>query len=137
MTTGTQTGSAAWIARYYELCGAKDIDGAMEYWTPEGELWFANAEPLFGREAIRTAFKGFVDTWAKETHTLVELWELPGGVVIFELDVAFRMHDGVELGVRGASVSRVAGEQFLYQRTYVDMGPVWAAAQRSGAGAAG
>lgn len=137
MAPDTPTRSATWIARYYELCGTKDIDGAMEYWAPHGELRFANEEPLLGRESIRTTFKGFVDVWAKETHTLTNLWELPDGVVIFELDVAFRMHDGTELGVRGAAVNRVEGERFLEQRTYVDMGPVWAAAQASGVQAAG
>ena len=135
--TGTRAGSAAWIARYYEHCGAKEIDAAMESWAPDGELWFANEEPLIGREAIRSTFKGFVDLWAKETHTLLDLWETPGGVVIFELDLAFRMHDGTELGVRGAAVNRVTGERFLEQRTYVDMSPVWAAVQRSAAAPAG
>jgi hypothetical protein len=129
MTGLADAESAKWIARYYELCGAKEIDGAMEYWAPEGELRFANEEPLIGREAIRSTFKGFVDMWAKETHTLLNLWELPDGIVIFELAIAFRMHDGTELGVQGAAVNRVDGGRFLQQRTYVDMSPVWAAAQ--------
>jgi ketosteroid isomerase-like protein len=128
MTAVTDAGPATWIARYYELCGAKDIDAAMEYWAPEGELRFANEPPLIGREAIRSAFKGFVDTWEKETHTLLNVWELSGGVVIFELGIAFRMHDGTELGVQGAAINRVDGERFLEQRTYVDMSPVWDAA---------
>ena len=129
MATATAAGTTAWIAHYYELCGAKDIDGAMEFWAPEGELRFANAEPVIGREAIRATFKGFVGMWAKETHTLRELWELPGGVVVFELNVEFRMHDGSEVAVVGAAINRVGGERFLEQRTYVDMGPVWAAAR--------
>lgn len=135
MTAADRIGAAEWISRYYEHCGAKDIDAAMEYWAPEGELRFANAEPLIGREAIRSTFKGFVDAWAKETHTLLDLWELPGDVVIFELDITFRMHDGKELGVRGTAINRVEDRRFLEQRTYVDMGPVWAAAQQFAAGA--
>jgi ketosteroid isomerase-like protein len=139
MTTVTHAEPASWIARYYELCGAKDIDGAMEYWAPDGELRFANEEPVIGREAIRLSFKGFVDMWQKETHRLINLWELPGGIVIFELDIAFRMYDGNELDVHGMAVNRVDDQRFLEQRTYVDMGPVWAAAQKSAsrAGVAG
>lgn len=128
MKTATQNATFNWMSRYYELCGAKDIDGAMEYWDSEGELRFANETPLVGREAIRMTFKGFVDMWAKETHTLTQLWELPNGVVIFELDVTFRMHDGREFDVRGMAYNRVSGERFLEQRTYVDMSPIWAAA---------
>ena len=135
MTAALDAEPATWIARYYELCGAKDIDGAMKYWAPEGELRFANEETLIGREAIRSTFKGFVDMWEKETHRLLDLWELPGGVVIFELDIGFRMHDGTELGVQGAAVNRIEGTRFLEQRTYVDMGPVWTAAQQAASGA--
>ena len=131
MTTDTRSATFAWISRYYELCGSKDIDGAMEYWDAEGELRFANEPPLVGREAIRTTFKGFVDMWAKETHTLKQLWELPDGVVIFELDVAFRMHDGDELAIRGMAYNRVANDRFLEQRTYVDMSPIWTAATKA------
>lgn len=130
MTTGTPTGSAAWLTRYYELCET-DIDGAVEYWAADGVLRFANMEPLIGREAIRAAFKRMVAMWAEERHTIVNLWELPGGIVIFEMDVHFRMHDGTEIGVRGAAVQRVENEQFLEQNIYVDLGAVWAAAEKA------
>lgn len=129
----TKTESVAWLHRYYELCET-DIDGAMEFWAPEGQLRFANIEPLIGREAIRSSFKEWVSLWDTETHTIVDLWELPGGVLIFELGVAFRMHDGQEFSVRGAAITRVEDGKFLEQRIYVDLGPVWAAAQPSGAG---
>jgi ketosteroid isomerase-like protein len=134
MTEIASGASTGWIARYYELCGAKDIDGAMEYWDPEGELRFANEAPLVGREAIRTTFKGFVDNWSRETHTLRQIWELPDDVVIFELDVAFRLHDGREIAVRGMAYNRVVGERFREQRTYVDMSPVWEAAAQAALG---
>jgi len=128
MSDESDSSARAWIARYYELCGAKDIDGAMEYWDPDGELRFANEAPLIGREAIRTTFKGFVDMWSKETHTLGRVWAMPDDVVIFELHVNFRMHDGPEVNVRGMSYNRVANERYLEQQTYVDMSPVWTAA---------
>lgn len=135
MTAATRP-AAEWIAHYYELCGTKQIDAAMEYWAPEGVLRFANEEPLVGRENIRATFKGFIDGWEKETHTLLDTWELPDGTVIFELDVHFRLHDGTELSVHGAAVNRVDGERFLEQRTFVDMSPVWAAIQAAAANAA-
>lgn len=132
--TGTSSDTAAWIRRYYDACET-DIDRAVEYWAPDGVLRFANMEPLHGREAIRAAFKRMVAMWDEEIHTMLDLWELPGGVVIFEMDVAFRMFDGTRLGVRGAAVCHVENEQFLDQSIYVDLSEVWAAAERSAAGA--
>ncbi|MFD2416466.1 nuclear transport factor 2 family protein [Amycolatopsis pigmentata] len=126
MSVGKGTASAPWIRRYYELCGAKDIDRAMEFWAPEGVLRFANFEPVVGREAIHSVLGGIVDNWVKETHTLLNLWELPGGLVVFEMDVAFDRHDGSHVVVPGAAVCQVEGERFLEQRIYVDMSPVFA-----------
>lgn len=138
MTSKPGATSATWIKRYYELCGAKDIDGAMEYWAPEGIVRFANEEPLVGREVIRSTFKELVGMWAKETHTVLDLWELPEGLVIFELGVTFLRLDGAEVSVRGATISRVDGERFVEQRTYVDMAPVFVPTlARSGTGAVG
>ncbi|MTD55422.1 nuclear transport factor 2 family protein [Amycolatopsis pithecellobii] len=116
-----------WIGRYYELCGAKDIDRAMEFWAPEGVLRFANFDPLVGRELIHSTLSELVNSWVKETHTLLNLWELTGGLVAFEMDVAFDRHDGQHVSVPGAAVCRVDGERFLEQRIYVDMAPVFAA----------
>ena len=126
MTMGSGAASEPWIRRYYELCGAKDIDHAVELWAPEGVLRFANHEPVIGREAIHTALSDIVHNWVKETHTLLKFWELPDGLVAFEMDVAFDRHDGQHVVVHGASICRVDGERFLEQRIYVDMSPVFA-----------
>lgn len=134
MPTMTHADTATWLRRYYDACET-DIDAAMEFWMPEGELRFANIEPLLGKEAIRASFKEWVSMWAEERHTVVNLWELPEGVLVFELDVDFRMHDGTELGVRGAAITRVQDKRFVDQRIYVDLSPVWAAAQPASADA--
>lgn len=126
MTVRSGAASEPWIKRYYELCGAKDIDRAMEFWAPDGVLRFANHEPVIGREAIHSVLSGIVHNWVKETHTLLNLWELPGGLVVFEMDVAFDRHDGEHVVVPGASLCQIDGERFLEQRIYVDMSPVFA-----------
>ena len=125
MTVGSDA-TRTWIQRYFEHCGAKDIDAAMEYWAPDGLLRFANDDPIRGRDNIGATFHRFVGNWVKETHTVLDLWELGDGVVIFELHVAFDCHNGSHVEVHGATVCRVDGERFLEQRTYTDMTPVFA-----------
>lgn len=124
---------ADWIKRYYALLAAKDIDAAMEYWTPEGTLRFGNAEPVVGREAIRAKFKELVGLFEQETHTLIDLWELPDGGIVYELRVTFVRLDGGEATVRGATLGRIEGERWLEQRTYVDLAPVFSAAPSAAA----
>ena len=48
MTVRSGGAPEQWIRRYYELCGAKDIDRAMEFWESKGVLRFANPEPSSG-----------------------------------------------------------------------------------------
>ncbi len=121
-----ETASRTWIERYFKHCGDKDIDAAMEYWAPSGELRFGNEEPLIGRDAIAAKFREIVGLWAKETHTVLKHWELPDGHVIVELSVHFLRHDGHEATVRGVTICRVDGQRFLEQRTCLDLAPVFA-----------
>lgn len=126
MTIAYGAASEPWIKRYYELCGAKDIDSAMDFWAAEGVLRFANHEPVRGRDAIHSVLSQIVHNWVKETHTLLDLWELPGDLVVFEMNVAFDRHDGEHVVVPGAAICHVDGERFLEQRIFVDMAPVFA-----------
>lgn len=128
MTNGSATTSEVWIRRYYELADELDWDAVMEYWAPDGILRFANFEPCNGRAEIRATFDDLINSWAEERHTLLNIWDLPDGVVVFELGVAFVRHDGVAVDVVGAAVCRVDGERFLEQRIYVDLSPVFAVA---------
>lgn len=134
-SVGLDTESAKWIRRYYDLCET-DIEGAMDFWAPEGVVKFANFEAKVGKEAILATFKEWIAMWETETHTLVNLWEEPGGVVIFELDVAFGMHDGTKIAVRGMAYNRIEGGLLHDQRVYVDLGLVWAAAAAQGSASA-
>ena len=115
-----------WLKRYYELCDAKDIDGCMELWAPDGSLRFGNAEPVFGAHAIRAACTELMNSVATTTHSLLNVWEMPDGLIIFEAGVDFVRLDGGEASVTGLAICRVEGERFLDQRTFVDLTPVFA-----------
>ena len=88
-----------WMKRYYELCDAKDIDGCMEFWAPDGRLRFGNAEPVFGAQAICAACTELMNSVAKTTHSLLNVWEMPDVLVIFEAGVDFVRLDGGEASV--------------------------------------
>lgn len=117
-----------WLKPYMKLCDNKDVDGIMEHWAPDAVLKFAKGEPLVGEPAIRAWFTEFMDGLASQVHKLGRVWELPDGTVFFEAEVDNVRHDGGELTVQGLTVCRVEGEQFLENRTYVDIAPVFAGA---------
>jgi len=132
MTPASGPDSHPWIRQYFTLCAEKDIDAAMEYWAPEGELQFANHPRVIGRETIRNNFKEFVGNWEKETHRIREVWVLDDEHLLVEMRTSFLLHGGGDVTVEGVTFCRIDGERFLEQRTYVDLGPVFAGASAQG-----
>jgi hypothetical protein len=57
-------------------------------------------------------------------HPLVNIWQEEGGVVVFEVDSAWRFLDGVEVTIRACSVFTIADGKFTDQRIHVDNSPI-------------
>ena len=115
-----------WLKPYMTLCDNKDVDGIMEHWSDDAKLTFAKGETIVGKEALREWFTEFMDSLHHQIHKLGRVWELPDGTVFFEAEVDNIRHDGRELTVQGLTYCRIEGEQFLENRTYVDIAPVFA-----------
>ncbi len=118
--------SEAWLKDYMKLCDNKDVDNIMKHWASDAVLQFGSAEPLVGAEAIRSWFVEFMDGLAHQTHKLGRVWDSEDGFVFFEAEVDNVRLDGGELTVQGLTVCRVEDQQFLHNRTYVDIAPVFA-----------
>jgi ketosteroid isomerase-like protein len=120
--------SEAWIRRYYERCDDQDIEGAMQYWAPDAVFRFGNDEAVVGCDAIAAKSRQLIESTARQTHNLLGVWDLPNGVVVIEVKVAFVRLDGGQASVGGLGICRVDGERFLEQRIYADLAPVFAPA---------
>lgn len=126
-SVGLDTESGKMLRRYYDFCET-DVEKAMDFWAPGGSVKFANFEPMIGKETILATFKEWIAMWETEVHILKNVWEQPGGVVIFEMDLEFGMRDGTKIAVSGMAYNRLEDGLLKDQRVYVDLGPVWAAA---------
>ncbi len=78
------------VRRYYaSIDKTKKMDEAILFFTEDATLYFANNEPVSGREAIHAAIIGILDSVEDIRHDVRGVWEDEEGTVIFEVDVTY------------------------------------------------
>lgn len=121
------TAKVDWLHTYYGHLDANNVDGFMAMLAPGARQFFANAEPREGKDAIRAALSGFLDSLGGIRHVLRGAWEEDDDLLIFESEVHYLRKDGKEVVVP-SSCFFVVGDDGLCreQRIMVDTSPVFA-----------
>ena len=83
---------------------AFDPDKFVAHLTPEATFRFANADPVTGRAAVKEAVAGFFSSIAGLTHHILNVYEV-GDIVIAQIDVEYRRHDGKSVTVAASASS--------------------------------
>ena len=112
------------LTEYFAVMEKKDYERLGDYYADDITLTFANAPTVKGKDVVlaqMTAIGGKVGSLA---HPLVNIWQEEDGVVVFEVDSAWRFLDGVELTIRACSIFTIADGKFTDQRIYVDNSPI-------------
>ena len=112
------------LTEYFAVMEAKDYERLGHYYADDITLTFANAPTVRGKDVVlaqMAAIGGKVESLA---HPLVNIWQEENGVVVFEVDSAWRFLDGVELTIRACSIFTIADGKFTDQRIYVDNSPI-------------
>ncbi|MCP2046266.1 UNVERIFIED_ORG: ketosteroid isomerase-like protein [Paenarthrobacter nicotinovorans] len=112
------------LNEYFAVMEKKDYECLGGYYADDITLTFANAPTVKGKDVVlaqMTAIGGKVESLA---HPLVNIWQEEDGVVVFEVDSAWRFLDGVEVTIRACSIFTIADGKFTDQRIYVDNGPI-------------
>lgn len=114
-----------WLGRYYAAVDAKDVEEALEFFAPDARLRLGGGEPVHGREAIGRMLGAGLAAVDSTHHELKGIWEEEGGLVLFEVDVLYRLRDGRRLTIPGAAVCTVSQGRFTEQRLYADLSPIF------------
>ena len=115
------------VQRYYASIDAtKRMDEAIDFFTEDATLHFANNEPISGREGIHAAISGILDSVEEIRHDVQGVWEDEEGTVIFEVDVTYFLKDESEVALSGAVFCEMEDGHFKEQRIYVDLAPLFA-----------
>jgi ketosteroid isomerase-like protein len=113
------------IAQVFADIDSFDPDRFVANLTPGARFRFANADPVFGRDAVRAAVAGFFSSIDGLTHHIKNVWEL-GDTVIAQIDVEYLRKDGKTVITPNADILIFDGDLIRDWQIYIDLAPVYA-----------
>jgi ketosteroid isomerase-like protein len=112
------------LTEYFAVMEAKDYERLAGYYADDITLTFANAPTVKGKDHVLAQMAAIGGKVKSLAHPLVNVWQEEDGVVVFEVDSAWRFLDGVELTIRACSIFTISDGKFTDQRIYVDNTPI-------------
>jgi hypothetical protein len=113
------------IAQAFADIDSFDPDKFVAHLTPDVRFRFGNADPVFGRAAVREAVAGFFSTIDGLTHHIKNIWEV-GDTAIAQIDVEYLRQDGKSVITPNADILIFDGDLVRDWQIYIDVAPVYA-----------
>ena len=108
-----------WIRDLFRCVDAKDIDGWLEFLTPDAHFRFGNAATVEGKSAVRDAVIAFFASISELRHDLAETW-IHFDAVICHGEVTYTRLDGSALSIPFVNVLRMEGDLIRDYLVYAD-----------------
>lgn len=112
------------LNEYLAVMEKKDYERLGDYYADGITLTFANAPTVTGKDVVLAQMAEIGGKVESLAHPLVNVWQEEDGVVVFEVDSAWRFLDGVEVTIRACSIFTIVDGKFTDQRIYVDNSPI-------------
>ena len=118
------------IEKYYALIDGGKLHEACQMFTEDAKLTFANAEPVYGREAAESSIQYVLDHTTGVKHAVLDVWDDdgPDGTrsAAFELRIVYNLKSGNVVDNPGCAVAIANPQgQFVEQRLYGDLNNVF------------
>ena len=94
------------IPELFKAIDRKDTARFVSFLAPESLFRFGNAPPVKGRDNIAQYVQGFFDSVDSLSHTLIDVWDVPGGIVCHG-HVAYTRLSGTVLAVPFTNVFKI------------------------------
>lgn len=86
---------------------------------------FGNADPIRGRDAVRTAWANFCANLSGVHHDVVEQWTIDATTIV-EAEVTYTRGDDSKVTVPVVTIYRQRGGEINDYRIYIDLAPLFA-----------
>ena len=108
----------------FESADKLDVDGWVEYLADDVYFRFGNADPIRGRDGVRSAVTEFFGMISGLHHEVIRDWE-SNGTVVQQIDMTYIRHDGNEVKVPATNILDFRDGKIAEYRIYVDLAPLW------------
>lgn len=113
------------VRNVFAAADQMQTDKWVAYFTDDARFRFGNADPVFGRDAIRKAMAQFFSTIKSMHHDFAGIYE-QDNIVIAEADVTFTRLDGKVVRIPATTIFRMQGDRVQDFRLYMDAAPIYA-----------
>jgi ketosteroid isomerase-like protein len=115
----------SFVAPLFRAIDSMDPHAFVSFLAEDAVFRFGNAPELRGRDAIREAVAGFLDTISGLRHRLLGTWAHPDAVIC-RGEVTYTRKDGTEITLPFADLFGMRGTQIAEYRIYMDVTPLYA-----------
>jgi len=116
-----------WLPQLFASIDARDAAAFCEFLSEDAVFRYGNAEPVHGRDAIRTHVEGFFQAIAGLSHQVERHWTEPDAVICHGT-VTYTRHDGSTLTVPFANILQLSGERVRDYLIFADASALFAPA---------
>jgi hypothetical protein len=131
MTTATDS-LRPMLEAYFAQMDGGDLHRAInENFTEDAKVRFANADPVFGHDAIEGSIGAVINQTTSIKHEIPTYWEESGPgentTLLYELTITYNLKTGKTLVLPGMSLAIVNPDgKIIEQRLYGDLNEVFA-----------
>lgn len=108
-----------WLIDMYAAVDVFDLNTFLTFVSPDCAFYFANAEPIYGHEAIRAALSGLFAALKAISHHDLEAWVTPDATICSGR-VTYTRPDDSQLTVPFAVIFKLDHQLVYDYRIFVD-----------------
>jgi hypothetical protein len=115
-----------WVTNLFTIVDHGTPEELADSVAENAVLQFGNADPVVGRDNIRTASREFRQSLAGLQHQVEAAWRF-GDTIMAELSVTYHRHDGQTITLPCANAFDLTADGLIQRyQIYMDIAPVFA-----------
>ncbi|WP_169577419.1 nuclear transport factor 2 family protein [Sinimarinibacterium sp. CAU 1509] len=115
----------SWLPQLFASIDARDAAAFCEFLTEDAVFRYGNADPVSGRDAIRSFVGGFFEAIAGLEHRIERHWSEPDAVICHGT-VSYTRHDRSTLTVPFANILKLGDNRVRDYLIFVDASALFA-----------
>jgi ketosteroid isomerase-like protein len=116
----------AWVHEMFAKFDRGDIEGWSQYLSDDAAFRMGSGTPVSGPQGARLVIGAILSVARDVRHELMDVWEVPQGVVVRGELSMNRIKDGRRINLPFCNVFDVKGQRIQRYMAHVDPSPIFA-----------
>ncbi len=112
------------ITRLFQSIDNREVDAFLAFLSADVLFRFGNAQPVKGKEGVRTAVNGFFGSIKALRHEVLDAWQQEDAVICHGI-VTYTRHDSSTLRVPFANIFKIDAGLIKEYLIYVDISDLY------------